>query len=231
MTTIFQVWRLTYLEGGKKHICKQPKTKAREVDYFSEEQKKKKDIVLCAAIKNERRIIDEFIAFHWLQGVGKFVFYDDHSEDLPLGVLQKYIDLGIVEYHSLHNEQRTGQGGGPETLQTDSLNHCVNATKLIAEEKGYRWMLFTDLDEFTHPMDQSYTLSEYLNFRYHNVSCMQIHRTNFGSSLYHYRAPQEYLHIEAYTLRGKEPCDTMRMVGISFALLFFLFVGFLFAKK
>lgn len=35
------------------------------------------------------------------QGVGRFIIYDDDSSDDPWSVLQKYVALGIVEYHDL----------------------------------------------------------------------------------------------------------------------------------
>jgi hypothetical protein len=33
--------------------------------------------------------------------VGRFIIYDDDSSDDPWSVLQKYVALGIVEYHDL----------------------------------------------------------------------------------------------------------------------------------
>lgn len=40
-----------------------------------------KTVALCAVFRNEGTILDEFISFHYMMGVGHFVLYDDHSVD------------------------------------------------------------------------------------------------------------------------------------------------------
>ena len=40
-----------------------------------------KTVAICLVFRNERSIIEEFVAFHYLQGVGQFILFDDHSED------------------------------------------------------------------------------------------------------------------------------------------------------
>jgi hypothetical protein len=60
-----------------------------------------RDVLICSVFRNEAGVLDEFVAFHWLQGVGRFVLFDDKSVDRPLEVLQKYIDLGIVVYRNI----------------------------------------------------------------------------------------------------------------------------------
>jgi hypothetical protein len=45
-----------------------------------------RDIALCTIIRNEAPQLREWVAFHWLQGVGRFYVYDDGSTDQPLEV-------------------------------------------------------------------------------------------------------------------------------------------------
>ena len=133
----------------------------------------RRDIGLCMQIRNDAGIIDEHIAFHWAQGVRKYIIYDDGSEDNPWSVLEKYVALGIVEYHD-----HTGHWRATSVEhQLDNMNECLTTFRERGPEEGVRWVVFADLDEFFLSSVPGETLSDTLNAKYKGEACLQISRT------------------------------------------------------
>lgn len=152
-------------------------------------------------IKNDAAIIDEFIAFHWVQGVSKFVIYDDGSEDSPWSVLEKYVALGIVEYHDMMGHP----DGGSFKLQLEDMNMCFTSMRERASYDGLRWIMFPDLDKFFLSSIPGETLSETLNSRYNGEACLEVARTWYGSSFQH-KKPSG-LETETYLLASPDYAD------------------------
>ena len=50
-----------------------------------------KNVAICMVFKNEASMIEEYVAFHHLVGVGKFILYDDHSTDNVSALPQAYL--------------------------------------------------------------------------------------------------------------------------------------------
>jgi hypothetical protein len=86
----------------------------------------KRDLGVCVRIQDDAAALDEFIAFHWVQGAARFVVFDDGSVDDPASVLEKYSARGIVEYKP---------AVGPEGLE----RQCLDA---LGQHEGLRWALF-----------------------------------------------------------------------------------------
>ena len=98
---------------------------------------------VCAIFKNEADYIEEWLAFHILQGVGRFILYDNNSSDdtcRRATSFAKHVDLQIVHW--------------PDSA--DGF-YC---TQLLAYFDGARrlagladYVAFIDLDEFVFATD------------------------------------------------------------------------------
>lgn len=55
-------------------------------------------LTVATMLRNERRWVREWIEFNLMMGVQHFIIYDNGSTDLPLEILQYYIDEGLVTY-------------------------------------------------------------------------------------------------------------------------------------
>ncbi|GAB5031680.1 udp-n-acetylglucosamine [Nannochloropsis oceanica] len=161
------------------------------------------DIGLCIEIKSDAGILDEHIAFHWAQGVRKFIIYDDGSDDNPWSVLEKYVALGIVEYHDLAGHRQASS----DALQLKVLNECFTTFRERGPEEGIRWVMFTDLDEFVLSSVPGETLSDTLNAKYKGEACLQVARTWYGSSFRHQKPVG--LVTETYLLASPDNADGM----------------------
>lgn len=159
---------------------------------------KKKDIAICAIIRNEAKNLEEWIAFHYLQGAGKIIIYDDASMDNPRAVLDKYIKLGLVDFIHISSDYDLS---GTEDLQFEKMNECLNLVTTIRQSEGLRFVLFPDLDEFIYPVQDNLTLSDVLNRDHDREPCLILPRTYYGTSLKH-RTPNSGLIIENYFMRS-----------------------------
>lgn len=136
------------------------------------------------------------------KGVSKFVIFDDGSEDDPWSVLEKYVALGIVEYHNLTGHPEAGSF----EFQIRNVNGCFKDLRARSQEEGLRWLLFPDVDEFVMSQTPKETLSQALNARYDGAPCLEVARTYYGSSFIHKR-PQKGLIIENYLLSSPDGAD------------------------
>lgn len=118
------------------------------------------------------------------QGVGHFVIYDDKSSDDPWSVLRKYAALGIVEVIDLQ-----GHPYGGNRIQKANLNACFTSLRARHGELGLRWLLFTDIDEFTLSNRKGQLLTDVLLEKYKEAPCIEVGRTFYGSSFHHRRPP------------------------------------------
>ena len=98
---------------------------------------------VCAILKNEADYVEEWLAFHTLQGVGRIILYDNNSSDdtcQRATSFAKHIELQIVHW-------------------PDSADG-FNCTQLLAYFDGARrlagladYVAFIDLDEFVFATD------------------------------------------------------------------------------
>jgi hypothetical protein len=151
----------------------------------AERSAKEPSIAICALIRNESGDLDEWIAFHWLQGVRKFFIYDDGSTDSTSGVLKKYVERGIVEYNFVNS---TAEGAARKKNGTDVdfqmkyLNQCLEEALATREESGIDWVLFSDADEYLYQKGLNMTVAQALDSLYRGQPCIAFFRVDFGTS-------------------------------------------------
>jgi len=83
--------------------------------------------------------LPEWIEFHRLVGVERFLLYDNGSTDDHREVLAPYVDEGLVTVRDWP-EPFLRQDGRPRAIVT-AFEHCVGAADT-------RWVAFLDVDEF-----------------------------------------------------------------------------------
>jgi hypothetical protein len=98
-------------------------------------------LAACTIYRDDADYLAEWIEFHRLMGVERFVLYDNGSTDHHLDVLAPYIDEGVATRHEWP-EPFLGHKGRPRALIT-AFEHCVGAHRDDA-----RWVAFLDVDEF-----------------------------------------------------------------------------------
>ena len=91
---------LTKKEKGSQ--CDIAALKSAETDPWNPKAKDmnghKRDVGVCLQIRNDAGILDEYIAFHWVQGASKFIIYDDGSADDPWSVWKNTWGLGLWNF-------------------------------------------------------------------------------------------------------------------------------------
>lgn len=161
---------------------------------------KEPSIAICALIRNESGDLDEWIAFHWLQGVRKFFLYDDQSTDNTPEVLDRYIQRGIVKYRAINGTAESAErkrNGTDVNFQMKYLNQCLEEALTTREESGIDWVLFSDADEYLYPNGLNITVAQALDSLYRGQPCITFFRVDFGTSG-HIDRPQHGLLIENY---------------------------------
>lgn len=142
-------------------------------------------------MKNEGPYIDEWITYHHLIGVDRFIIYDNDSDDDLLDKLKKYIDIGLVEYIQFPGSHQQ------VPAYSDALKNNQEKT---------RYLGYLDIDEFIVLHDGTKLRDVLLNHfeQYPDSGGLAIQWYNYGSSghktkpeglvmkNYIYRAPVEF---------------------------------------
>lgn len=145
--------------------------------------------VVCI-IKNEADYIEEWIAFHLVQGVEKIILYDNGSTDSVRRKIRKYEEAGLVDFIPYPGKK----------LQCDVYNDAIMRYRDILE-----YMAIIDADEFLFPtnvddsivniLDDVFSKSEKIGGCIVNWLC-------YGSS--GHKTKQEGFVIANYINRGDE---------------------------
>jgi hypothetical protein len=98
-------------------------------------------LAACTIYRDDADYLPEWIEFHRLVGVERFVLYDNGSTDHHLEVLAPYLDEGLATRHEWPLPF-LGQNGRPKAMFL-AFEHCVGAHREDA-----RWFAFLDMDEF-----------------------------------------------------------------------------------
>lgn len=159
-------------------------------------------LAICAIVKNEEYYIEEWIAFHLVQGVEKFLLVDNGNSSSLLFILQPYIQAGVVELFNF-----------PSSSEPQLTAYAL-ALKKIKETENFDWVAFIDADEFLFsPRGKKLprVLARYLKY-----PSVVVNWVSFGSSG-QLKRPNE-LSIEAFTMRGpldhQVPYDHLR-IGVN----------------
>lgn len=126
--------------------------------------------ILCI-IKNEE-YLEEFIIYHYLQGVQHFYIYDNESTVPIFHRLNHYFYkklCTIIPYPG-------------KVKQVEAYNHCINTFGNETE-----WLAIIDGDEYILPRVDT-NLITFLK-RYNNYSAIAINWINFGSNYHHFKQP------------------------------------------
>ena len=110
-----------------------------------EKGKFENELIFAAIAKNEGPYIQEWIEYHRLVGVQKFIIFDNESTDNMKELLSGYIDSGIVDYVFLPGRAK----------QLDAYYEALKRYRKKAKLIG-----FFDLDEFVIPVDYNQTIGE-----------------------------------------------------------------------
>lgn len=133
--------------------------------YFKRPKNFKYYLSLCMCVKDEAKYIQEWLEYYLIQGVDHFYIYNNNGTDNTQGVIQKYIDKGLVSWITYP---------GPDK-QIEIYNNAVQNFKWET-----RWLGFVDIDEFIVPLKHA-TLSEAMK-DYEDYSQLRIHWILYGSS-------------------------------------------------
>lgn len=93
-------------------------------------------LVVCAIFRDEAPYLEEWIAFHRLVGVDRFLLYDNGSTDGPEHVLRPYLDEGVVEIVPWPMPFHLGAA---RAAYADAVERTRGRT---------RWLAAIDVDEF-----------------------------------------------------------------------------------
>lgn len=145
------------------------------------------EVTIVAIAKNEGAYIEEWIEYHRLLGVDKFVLYDNESTDNMKAVLSSYIKMGIVDYKFVQGKAKQVE------VYSEAIQKYKNKTRYIG---------LIDIDEFVvleNKKDIASCLDDIMsrNLRGGGV-CVPWY--NFGTS-FHKTRP-EGLVIENFTKRA-----------------------------
>lgn len=143
-------------------------------------------LTIVAIAKNESQYINEWLAYHKLQGVEKVFLYDNDSTDNLKEVLEPYIVDGFVEYNEIHGRY----------IQFKAYTNAINRYRHLA-----KYMAFIDCDEFMMPVCSDMSLLEIIDNAFandNNAGGLGINWCIYGSSG-HETKPEEGLVMENYT--------------------------------
>jgi hypothetical protein len=144
-------------------------------------------VAVCARIKDEAPVLDEWLKYHMLAGVSHFFLYESFSSDDFREVLRPWVERGCV---TLLADWPTV----PVTpyAEKDCILRCLNR---------FEWVGFLDVDEFLVLRDGS-SIGDFLA-RYRESPGVAFHWMLFGSN-YHIQPPADSI-IRAYTRRAAQP--------------------------
>ncbi len=143
-------------------------------------------LALCAIAKDEDKYLQEWIHYHVLIGVERFIIYDNGSATPIQETLAGHVRTGLVTVIPFRGKDR----------QIPAYDHCLHEFG-----SNFRWIGFLDLDEFLvlkDTQDARILLSEYEDF-----GGLAVNWVMFGSSG-HVTSPKG-LQIENYVLRRPSP--------------------------
>lgn len=143
-------------------------------------------LTACAIIKNEASYLKEWLDFHKLMGIEKFLLYDNGSTDHTKEILLPYIETGFVEIIPWGN-----------FLHGANHQHLAYAHSCIHMANKTEWLAFLDADEFLFS-PQGSPISAALK-DVEEFPAIGVFLYCFGPSGHHTKP--EGLVIENYTLR------------------------------
>jgi hypothetical protein len=121
---------------------------------FHNHDKFENTISIVAMIKNEVEYIKEWLEYHKLVGVDKFIIYDNNSTDNLKEILQPYIISGEVDYIFYPKTQSDFEKKGKKTEYWAFQAYAYNDAIKKYRNKS-KWIGFIDIDEFIVPVKKN----------------------------------------------------------------------------
>lgn len=141
-------------------------------------------IGICGIFCNESAYLKEWLEFHLMVGINKFVLYDNGSDDDYIDVLNPYIARGLV---SLVPWATFAVGLNPQTLAyAHAARNCAS---------DMRWLIFLDIDEFIFSETSDNVRPAFTRFE--EFDTLAIPRFEFGPN--GHKTNPSGLVIESYT--------------------------------
>ncbi len=140
-----------------------------------------KHLGLAAILKDETPHLREWVDFHLLAGIERFVLYDNGSAEPVAETLAPYVQAGLIRVLDWPGAFR----------QMDAYRHC-----LAEFGDAFRWLAFLDADEFLFAVDRDLR-SLLLDFE--DVGGLAVNWVLYGSGGHESRPPG--FQIENYRLR------------------------------
>jgi hypothetical protein len=106
---------------------------------------------IVTMIKNERPYIKEWLEYHKIVGVDKFIIYDNNSTDNVKEFLQPYIDTGVVDYIFYPKTQADFERKNKKVEYWEFQAYAYNDAIKKYKNKS-KWIGFIDIDEFIVPV-------------------------------------------------------------------------------
>lgn len=146
-------------------------------------------------MKNEGLYADEWFQFYKLQGVDRFIFFNNESSDNT---------ADIARYHGAHVIEWPGRSYDGYSVQRAAYNLAI---KNYAHE--CEWMAFLDCDEFLYCKSGAHLPTAFAFFP-PTVGIVAVHWYLFGSNGHLERTPGKV--IERFTRRGATPNPHIKSV-------------------
>lgn len=108
-------------------------------------------ISIVVMVKNEGVYIKEWLEYHKLVGVDKFIVYDNNSDDDLKNILRPYIDAGEVDYIFYPKTQADFEKKGKKVEYWAFQAYAYNDAIKKYRNKS-KWIGFIDIDEFIVPV-------------------------------------------------------------------------------
>jgi len=106
------------------------------------------EFAIVAIVKNEGDYIQEWIRYHKIVGIEKFIIYDNNSTDDTAKILKRYVEAGDVIYNFYPGFGR----------QMEAYNDAIAKYK-----DKIHYMAFIDADEFIYPIERDKKISEIIS--------------------------------------------------------------------
>ncbi|KAG2491927.1 hypothetical protein HYH03_009662 [Edaphochlamys debaryana] len=100
-------------------------------------------LAICACVRDElKENLQEWVEYHALLGVGRFMLFDYNSSQPVFTSLEPYVRSGLVDvfFHSSHHHAGAGY---PQSSQAFAYEQCIRMGKM-----RHTWMAFIDADEY-----------------------------------------------------------------------------------
>lgn len=124
------------------------------------------EIGACLCFKDSATYLEEWLLFHFVQGIRRFYLYDNDSSDDWRPVVRPWIEAGLVDVRSF-----PGLG-----VQQAIYDDC-----LLRARGQVKWLAFIDDDEFLFPTRAEETLAEVLS-EFEGAAGVAVPWVLFGSS-------------------------------------------------